>query len=407
MTSQPDAGSATPDILAGSGAATPDVLTALEPKPPDPLIDITTLYSNRPQYWGIPGEQDLAFILGQQGWNVVYGPGGKEGKATFAKGIDYLGVKVDASGQVSLLLPDNKASGIPQPVRECSALTDNIRTNLAALLDNVSAMPDFPQKAAVVAKITDLITAIKSGGGHVDGVEFAISNAGGYARGPTDDLQAKFFKATGLTNADGTPLKLDFIDTVAPSELALRISEIEELGGNPRSFTSVSVTEPVVLDPAERALTGESVSGGASVAADTEGAWLAGLMIVEATIKFVFSLFPTTAERSLKDLQPEILGKLNSDPSLGGVLLIYIALVEDYSANDLTDTLAAPHPVTATFVRWEWQYGPSADDAYSWWAAPDKLLAGHRDEQPPKHDEQYFWWFDRKATTRYVPRPRK
>ena len=75
MTSQPDAGSATPDIPLGSGAATPDVLVDPEPKPPAPPINITTLYSNRPQYWGIPGEQDLAFILGLQGWKVVYGPG--------------------------------------------------------------------------------------------------------------------------------------------------------------------------------------------------------------------------------------------------------------------------------------------------------------------------------------------
>jgi hypothetical protein len=399
MTNQPDTQPATPNILLGSEAVTPDLFASSEPKPSEALIDVTTLYRNRPTYWGIPGEQDLAFILGQQGWDVIYGPGGEEGKPTFAKGIDYLGVKTDASGKISLLVPDNKASGVPEPIGECSALTDNIKANLDTLLNNVIDVPDFSAKKATVLKLIELRDTIKNGGGSVDGVEFAISNAGGYARGPTESLQEKFFETTNLTNADGSPLRLGFIDTVSPSDLADRTALIRQLGGNPRSDTFVSVTEPLIVDPARAALNAEPVG------ANMEDAWLAGLMIIQVAISAIFGLFPTVAERSLRQSQPEILAKLNGDPSLAGILFIYVALVEDYSAQDLTDTAGAPHPVTSTFVRWEWQYGPSADDAYSWWAAPDKLQTDHSTETPPRHYEQYFWWFDRKTTTPYVPRP--
>lgn len=398
MTSQPDAGSATPDILLGSEAATPHLVIDPEPKPPS-SADVTTTYQNQPSYWGIPGEQDLAFLLGLQNWDVVYGPGGEAGKSTFAKGIDYLGVKTGSSGSISLLIPDNKASGVPEPIGKCPALTDNIKTNLDALLGKVTDIPEFPRKTAVIAKLTELRDTINSGGGHVDGVEFSISNAGGYARAPTEGLQQKFFNATNLVNADGTPLRLGFIDTVSPSELAERTALIGQLDGNPRSPTFVSVTKPVILDPARAVLSAEPVG------VNMQEAWLGALMIIQLTIQAILGLFPTTAERSLKQLQPELLGKLSSDPSLAGVLLVYVALVENYSAKDLTDTAAAPHPVNSAFVRWEWQYGPSADDAYSWWAAPDKLQPDHSTETPPKHYEQYFWWFDRKTTTPYMQKP--
>ena len=268
------------------------------------------------------------------------------------------------------------------------------------MLNIVKDLSDFPEKTAVIAKLTELINTVKNGG-QVDGVEFAISNAGGYAREPTAGLQQQFFEATGLTNADGTPLRLGFTDTVSPSELADRIAVVEQLGGNPRSPTFVSVTEPLILDPAAAALTAEPIAG------NMQGAWLAGLVLVRAAVNAILGFFPTSADLSLAQLQPEILAQLNSDPSLVGVLFIYIALVDDYSAEDLTDTVAGPHPVTATFIRWEWQYGPSADDAYAWWAAPDKIDTSHSAETPPRHYEQYFWWFDRKATTRYAPRPRK
>jgi hypothetical protein len=363
------------------------------------LADVKSAYENQPSFWGIPGEQDLAFYLGLQGWDVVYGPGGAAGKSAFTAGLDYLGVKIDSSGQVSLLLPDNKASGAVKPVAECTALTDNIRPNLDTLHKTVAGLPDFEVKPQVLSKLTELVDTIEKGGGYVPGVNFAISNAGGFARSPTEGLQQRFFKATGLTDAAGKPLRLGFIDVVSPRELADRVALIDQLGGrNPRSATYAEVTQPVIVDPAKAVLSTEPLGGN-----NFADAWLGGLFVVQTAINFTLGLFPTTAERAEAIIRPKILSDLSKDPTIGGVLLVYIALVEDYSAMDLTDTAAAPHQVNASFIRWEWQYGPTAADAYAWWAAPSKLVADHSHETPPKHYEQYFWWFDRRTTITFNP----
>jgi hypothetical protein len=378
---QPDAQMAS--ALLQSQAATPGI-TATSVSASPGLADVKSVYANQPNFWGIPGEQDLAFHLGLQGWDVVYGPGGAAGKSAFAAGLDYLGVRSDSNGQVSLLLPDNKASGAVKSVSQCPAFTDSIKLNLDTLHATVSGLPDFEVKPQVLAKLTELIDTIKKGGGYVSGVNFAISNAGGFARGPTEGLQQKFFKATGLTDAAGKPLRLDFIDLVSPRELADRVALTDQLGGrNPRSPTYVEVSQPVIVDPAKAVLSTEPL-GGNNVA----DAWLGGLFLVQTAINFTLGFFPTTAEQAEAVIRPKILSDLSKDPTIGGVLLIYIALVENYSAMDLTDTAAAPHQVNASFVRWEWQYGPSATEAYAWWAAPSKLDADHSHETPPKHYEQ-------------------
>ena len=384
--------------LLESQAATPDI-TATSVSSSPGLADVKSVYANQPSFWGIPGEQDLAFYLGLQGWDVVYGPGGAAGKSAFARGIDYLGVRSDSNGQVSLLLPDNKASGTVKSVSECTAFTDNIKANLDALHATVEGLPDFKVKPQVLAKLTELAETINKGGGYVPGVNFAISNAGGFARGPTEGLQQKFFKATGLTDAAGRPLQLDFIDLVSSRELTDRVALIDQLGGrNPRSPTNAEVTQPVIVDPAKAVLSTEPLGGN-----NIDEAWLGGLFLVQTAINFILGFFPTTAEQAEAVIRPKILSDLSKDPTIGGVLLIYIALVEDHSAMDLTDTAAAPHQVNASFVRWEWQYGPSAADAYAWWAAPSKLDTDHSREDRPTHYEQYFWWFDRKTIVPFDP----
>jgi hypothetical protein len=399
MTSPASADAGQPDAdLVSSQAATPNI-TATNPSDDTGMTNVISVYQNQPSFWGIPGEQDLAFFLGQLGWPVVVGPGGAAGKSAFASGIDYLGARTDAQGQISLLIADNKNSGAVERVSKCPAFTDTIRPNLDALRTKVADLPNFESKQQVLDKLTELINTIKNGGGNVPGVTFAISNAGGFAREPTEGLQQKFFKATGLTDPAGKPQQLDFIDLVSPRELADRVGLIDQLGGrNPRSPTYVEVTEPLVVDPARAVLSSEPLGEN-----NMQDAWLGGLFVVQTGINFILGLFPTTAERAEAAIRPTILQGLTADPTIAGVLLIYIALVDDYSAQDLTDTLAGAHQVNASFVRYEWQYGPTPDDAYAWWAAPDKLVANHSHERPPRHYEQYFWWFDRKTTVPYTP----
>jgi hypothetical protein len=400
-----DAGTATPDVLGAAQGVTP--MTPIRPQIPGAVTsdvevpqDLTATRSlaNAPSYYGVLGEQDIAFFLGQRGWNVVYGPGGSPGKSAFAKGIDYLGVKVPEAGRISLLILDNKASGIADPIDDCTAFTDNIKANLPALREKVGAAPDFANKQQVLEKLTELTDTIGGGGGYVDGVEFALSGAGGYARPATQRLQEQFFAATGLTTATGDPLQLTFIETVAPGELAARTAVLHSFGFNTRQATDVDVTEPVLVQPSQAALTALAERAGQRGEA-LVGAW----MIIGAAIRLILSFIPTTADREFRRIEPTVAGQLNSDRALGGVLLICVWLVPAYSPEDLTDTAGGQHEVIYEFVRWEWQFGPAADDAYGWWAAPAKLDADHSQEFIPRHKEYWFWWFDRRTTQMYKP----
>lgn len=194
------------------------------------------------QYFGVAGEQDMGFWLGQRGFSIVYGPGGAGGKSAFEKGIDAIAVPTDPKVGLELLILDNKASGLTEPISKCSAFTDDPVTKLEQRVKAIVAGPDFPQKDPVLEKLGELIKTIKSGGGYVRGVRYVLMNANGFDSGPTDAFQAEFYEATKLTDSAAKPLKVEFFDTATPSELEARNKLIEETRllysptgtGNPR-----------------------------------------------------------------------------------------------------------------------------------------------------------------------------
>jgi hypothetical protein len=388
-----DAGTA--DAVLGPGISTLDdkaiLSSAALRKPAAEQAPITRIVANQPGYWGVPAEQDLAFYLGQQGYNVVLGPGGATGKSAFAKGIDILAVKTLGSS-IEILLGDNKASGVPGDVRECSAFTEDVANKLATLRTKVAAAPEFPERAQVLDKLDQTVTRIRQGGGQsVEGVRWVIANAGGFASGVTEKLQADFFAATKLTNPKGLQARIEFMGVVPPAEINARNDLVKALGGkNPRNPTRVEITEP-------RALNGWALKGNA------EGAWILGLQVVEWIITTVLGLLVDPVwKRQLQALSPTVVKELAVRPG-DGVLLVAVFWEAAYSPRDLTDTAAAPHPVIPEFTRWETSYARTADEAFAQWAAPAKLGEDRSNWTPPQHRRFEYFWFDGENMARYKP----
>jgi hypothetical protein len=391
-----DAGTA--EAVLGPGISALDdkaiLSSAALQKPAAEQAPITRTVANQPGYWGVPAEQDLAFYLGQRGYNVVVGPGGAKGKSAFATGIDILAVRPLGSS-IEILLGDNKASGVPGDVRECSAFTEDVANKLATLRTKVAAAPEFPERAQVLDKLDQTVARIRQGGGQkVEGVRWVVANAGGFASGVSEELQAEFFAATKLTDPRGLQERIEFMGVVPPAEIDARNDLVKALGGrNPRNPTYVEITEP-------RALNGWALEGHA------EGAWILGLQVVEALITTVVGLLVDPVwKKQLEALSPTVVKELAARPG-DGVLLVAVFWEADYSPRDLTDTAAAPHAVIPQFTRWETSYAKTADEAFAQWAAPDKLGEDRSSWTPPQHRRFEYFWFDGKNMTRYKPQLR-
>lgn len=401
-----DAGTVAPDALSVGKDVLPDVLgvgalatttTALgETNQPGPVIsEVIKHYANAPSYHGIPGEQDLAFLLGQLDHKVVIGPGGAAGKSAFGSGVDALTFKPKPNGDVAIFLIDNKSTGLPETQGKSLTFTDKAGQKLESLLERTRAVPDFAEKSLVVDKLAQLVETVRTGGGKApEDVSFVISNAGGFAREPTEGLQSRFYNATKLIDASGKPLRLDFLDFTSPSELAAREALVDALGRNPRNPTKVDIVEPVVLEPITKVL-----SGGA-LGSNPEGALLLGLDVAKSlgSALVIEPLEKRRVDATLDEQKPEITSRLASDPRLG-VLLIS---VNWQSRPNPTEEDLGIQPST-TMVRWEKSFGLTADEAFSVWAAPAKYGEDRSKEQVPKYKAYRYFWFDGKSTTPYKP----
>lgn len=99
------------------------------------------------------------------------------------------------------------------------------------------------------------------------------------------------------------------------------------------------------------------------------------------------------AERAVDRLQPTILAQLRQYG--GGVTHIAVSWTQ---TNPMVD--ADGRPVGGwEWERWEWQFGPTAGEAYGWYVAPTKLEV----KRPGWYRERWMWWFDGRTTTTYHP----
>src|SRR5262249_44707829 len=144
---------------------------------------------------------------------------------------------------------------------------------------------DTPNKSTVIDKLQELVSTVQRGGGYVEDVTFEIVGAGGYATGVTPGLQDAFHKATGLTNADGTPLLL----RVGPGQSQQLLQDrkafikmarsVANPSGNPRGpggNPQVLVVDPLLVDPMGGLLERENAASGSM-----QEAWLGALMVAK------------------------------------------------------------------------------------------------------------------------------
>jgi hypothetical protein len=167
---------------------------------------------------GEMGERDAAFQLGKMGFEIITGPGGPGGHKLTAPGIDIVAFNPKTG---ELWIVDNKASGGTSKVRDATAITKNLKTNLSETIKTVNGMADFDKKAEVLGKLNAALTAVKGGKALPSDVKLVITNAGGYHRGIGKRLASK-----GVI----------FVDVVGPGTITTRKEDIKaakEAGDKP------------------------------------------------------------------------------------------------------------------------------------------------------------------------------
>lgn len=157
---------------------------------------------------GASGEPNAAFALGKMGFEIVVGPGGPQGHKLTAAGFDIVAFN-RTTGEVWIV--DNKASGGIGNVRDASAITRNLATNLDTTLNEVKALPDFPGKDLVLSKLQGAKAAVAGGEKLPAGVELVVTNAGGYHKGVGKTLADKGVK---------------FVDVVGEATIAAREKDL-------------------------------------------------------------------------------------------------------------------------------------------------------------------------------------
>ena len=170
-------------------------------KPPTEWVSATGEYLNHAI--GRFGERDAAFFLGQNGWLVMYGPGGstrfprssplKVHQPT-TKGLDMIAFNPHDG---TVLILDNKAGGAGGVIDEVSAFEQNLgkklKNRIAKLERGRAGLPSWASKDMdkVIDELKHAERALAGKGKWPSKVRLAVSNAGGNAGGMSSRLAKK------------------------------------------------------------------------------------------------------------------------------------------------------------------------------------------------------------------------
>jgi hypothetical protein len=376
-------------------------------------------------HWGTPGEQAMGFRLAELGYELLTGPSGKAGKQPNEPGADVLAVSREDG---TTLLGDNKALGIRYqdgqpalPVATAStALVDNLPATVSKEIEHLKALSPSEARDHSLARLEQLKDVLDQGGGVMPGgLDLAIVGAGGLTDGISDKLQEKFFSSYHLTDADGRPARIRFIDGVGPGQRQQILQQAIQADAQAQR-PSRRNTVPQVLELQPRALdddalqpepgvfsaeavsgAAEALSGEAAAPAAKQGAvlwaWNQGLGLIKTAVGLVRG-----ADQQQKDLQralEQASQTLRGDPS-AGVLIGTDTLNSDRL--DLFGMLAAYDERGGPEYLAVHSYGPSAHplDAYA------QYLETYQQGQLTRqgyHVETTFMWVDQKGVGIWRP----
>lgn len=340
--------------------------------------------------WGGLGEQTLGFLLGELGIEIVIGPGGAAGKDASAKGLDLVGPRVKTS---EVFIFDNKSFGVPTTASSASALTSNFVGNLDNAIAEIEAQAASPARELSLEKLRELRQVVGSGGGPVpDGVHIVISGAGGYLKGISPSLQEEFFKASGLTNPDGTPYLLELMPFTTEAEMAAKENEIARAEAVGEAFSRAR-TGAVVLE-AVNAETYTKATAPRMMPGEWDGAFLMGLDLIKRVIHGILRLLNehgiilNETQREFKRVWPKIVEKMNSSPEYAGVLVRFTYRVgtQHYPETD-------EYPSELRSVS-PW-YGQTAAAAYEVAIATPQIEAPLTGFWEGAVDSSLYLWFGR------------
>lgn len=172
------------------------------------------------------GEREAAFFLGQEGWVVLYGPGGSQRfprggtqrvHQPTTKGLDLIAFNPKDG---SVLILDNKAGGGAHAVNDVSAFTSDLgkklKNRIAKLERGRAHLPPWALKDMdrSIAALKEAEGALAGKGKWPSKVRLAISNAAGNATGLSKEL-AKQLADKGIHFIDVNAAK----KVAAPSKL--------------------------------------------------------------------------------------------------------------------------------------------------------------------------------------------
>jgi hypothetical protein len=149
------------------------------------------------------GEREAAFFLGQEGWVVLYGPGGSQRfprsgtrrvHQPTTKGLDLIAFNPKDG---SVLILDNKAGRAAHAVDDVSAFTSRLRQKLQNRIGKLERgrahLPPWAVKDMDrgIAALKQAEQALGGKGKWPETVRLAVSNAAGNASGISNDLARK------------------------------------------------------------------------------------------------------------------------------------------------------------------------------------------------------------------------
>lgn len=145
--------------------------------------------SNESHDRGYFGEQSMGFILGEQGYVFIDGPGGAGGHGITSPGFD--GVAYNPRSN-HLIIYDNKAYRKTGNVGRASAI-DGARlvANLSGMEAKVRSMQDLPDRDRILGLLLQLRKAVRDGRAWPTKVQIAVTNAGGRSTGVTTRLSRR------------------------------------------------------------------------------------------------------------------------------------------------------------------------------------------------------------------------
>ena len=279
--------------------------------------------------YGFMGEQCGAFIWGERGYELVFGPSGAGGKSTSASGLD--GLPWQAATK-SLALWDNKQSVNPGALYSATAVNENLLRSVEGAIGQVSAT-SHPDRTAILDKLQQFRLALTDPANHAapDGVRIVISNAGGYAGGIAPSLQDDFHARWGhVLDGTGNPIALEW-DNVQPPA-TLQAAQSAAAASSAQGQKPVPLSQPAT--PAEPVIAGYRAVSPVSSYTLVFGPAASGTAVAEALPMLLHTLLALLAyiipklgaedatQRVLKPALTEALTHLQGDRSQGALLMV-------------------------------------------------------------------------------------